>query len=142
MTVAYVSLTLTGGVRLVSQSKNLTKKEIELRIEDANQNPPTQWTNKKFLECPNYTNDITSTESTCVQKINISNTLMKSILNGTSLPSETLLRANGLKVNVKGKWVFNNKKWNAMSDYAKLHMFFEDHRVDAGAVSHTIHFIA
>lgn len=141
MTVAYVSLTLTGGVRLVSQSKNLTKKEIELRVEDANQNPPKQWTDKKFLDCPNYTNDVELVESKVIQKINISATLMKSILSGISEPSETVLRANDLKVNVKGKWVFNKKKWNAMSDYAKLHLFFEDHRVDAGATSHHIHFI-
>lgn len=112
MTVAYVSLTLTGGVRLVSQSKNLSKKEIEL------------------------------VETKSIQKINISDTMMKSILNGTSLPSETLLRANDLKINVKGKWIFNHKKWNTMSDYAKLHMFYEDLRVDLGATSHTIHFIA
>ena len=127
---------------MVTTSKSLTKKEIELRIEDAQQNPPKSITQKVFTSCPDYTNDVEFIESKVIQKINISDTLMKSILNGTSLPSETLLRANGLKVNVKGKWIFNHKKWNAMSDYAKLHMFFEDHRVDAGATSHTIHFIS
>lgn len=141
MTVAYVSLTFKGGVSLVRQTKQLSKKEVELRIEDATKNPPSQWTNKVFTDCPSYTNDVELNEQDVVQKLNISAEQMRAILNGSAKPSDTLLRANGLKVKTKEGWVFNSKKWNAMSDYAKLMMFYEDHRIDLGATSHSIHFI-
>lgn len=139
MIVAYLSLTLTGGVTLLRKAKSLSNQDIANRIKDVELNPIKDWGNKKYLHLPISTKDheVSASQSSCTQRLNITQDQYNAIVRGTVMPSYATMRDNGLLI--KGKP--DNKRWNQMSPYSKLMLYYTDIASDMGAINHHITFV-
>lgn len=124
-----LTLTLTGGVTPLSVEER--KRIYNSFPEKKNLNP------EKFAYLK---------QKDCVRVTQIPEKVVNAILDGESEPSRTTqikysLRKTHTNKYGKKKQIFNKKAWLSMTPYSRLMIFFEDHAIDANAVSHHVEFL-
>jgi hypothetical protein len=141
MIVAYITLTLTGSVRILRESKSLSQQDINKRLAEAKADSQVgcQFC---YLPASVKNHDVAIQEQKCVQRINVTEKQYKAIMAGESLPSRNVLQANNLVIKTKQGWVFQSKKWNAMHESQRLWLFYRDHAMDMNATSHEVHIVS
>ena len=81
-------------------------------------------------------------ELICTQVLNITEECYNAIIGGQSEPSQHALKEAGLVHWSQGKVHIDKKRWNQMSPYHKLLVFYSDLKADLGASDMKIHFIS
>jgi len=136
MIKATITLTLTGGVRLLREAKSLSNQDIQNALQNANNDPAF---GKVFAHLPSTqkNHDVTIEEIPCTQRINIMNVQFKEIMSGQARPSDSFCLNNKLMIIKKkdGRRVkeFMYEKWRSFSEEKRLALFFNEVALDRNA---------
>ena len=141
MIIAYITFQLPGGVRVLRESKSLSNQDIQKRLEEAKADSQVGC---QFCHLPGSVKDhnVNVQEIPCVQRLNVSEKQYKMIMRGEALPSRAVLQANNLVIKTKKGWVFQSKKWANMPEAQRLWLFYRDHSLDLGAISHVVNIVS
>lgn len=132
MIIGNISFTVTGNVSLVIQGKRLSKSQIQERLDLSIKDG--------FNVCPNYTNDVYSITSECIKSLPLTQATFDSIISGELSPSYATRKEHNLNVKTPKGFALDKKKWKGLSEIQRVWLYYIDHAVDFGAISHSVHF--
>lgn len=145
MIKSIITFQFPGSVKLLREAKNVSKQDVQLKVADAIANPPKSITHNvySYLHERIKDHDVQVEELSCIQTLNVSESLYADIISGAARPCFSTCRENKLlQKNAKTQRIeFSVAKWKRLSEYERLYIFYSDIASDLKAESYKISFV-